>query len=538
MKTEEEILQLLKDIENYHVERTISTNDMAKFCEAICAFSNDMPNSGECGYLIIGAKDDGTLSGLKVTDKLYKTITAIRSDGNILPYPSMSVFKYSFPKGDLLVVEVVPYKFPPVKFRDRTWIRIGPRKDTATEAEERALRERRKANLLSFETFPCLGATLDDLDVNLFQTKYLPAVVDDDMLATEQRDVKHQMTALRFYNLEEDCPTYAAIILFGRKPEYYLPGAYIQYVYFDGLDNSAEIVNEHKFSGSLVKILESLDTFIQSSIIEKTPKPISALREKLVYNYPVWAIRELLMNAVMHRDYQSNTPIKFYQYKDRIEIDNAGGLYGNAKPENFPNVNDYRNPIIAEAMKALGYVNRYNRGIARVQKDLNDNGNGSAVFSVGNITVFNVNVSDAIFLFNKEKIELANMDRDLVNEVLYRPFESSNILLQKELDCNYLSLLNTIDKVLLGQLSEKRTYDILHALISGALNRKVLLEDVLHMSNQYYSYNRYIQPLLDLRLLTLTVNDKPRSPKQRYRLTNLGYCLLKSYWEKEQKEGL
>lgn len=150
---------------------------------------------------------------------------------------------------------------------------------------------------------------------------------------------------------------------------------------FDGNDNAADIVNEHKFTGCLLDTLPKLDTFIETAIIEKRPKPVTILREKTVYNYPKWAIRELLMNAVMHRDYQSNTPIKFYQYADRIEIDNAGGLYGNAKPENFPNVNDYRNPIIAEAMKSLGYVNRYNRGIVRVQKELRENGNLEARFS-------------------------------------------------------------------------------------------------------------------------------------------------------------
>ena len=74
------------------------------------------------------------------------------------------------------------------------------------------------------------------------------------------------------------------------------------------------------------------------------------LQEKILVNYPQWAIRELLMNAVMHRDYRSNTPTKFYQYKDRLEIVNPGGLYGNARPENFPDVNDYRNPVIAEAL--------------------------------------------------------------------------------------------------------------------------------------------------------------------------------------------
>lgn len=57
---------------------------------------------------------------------------------------------------------------------------------------------------------------------------------------------------------------------------------------------------------------------------------------------------------------------------------NPGGLYGNARPENFPRVNDYRNPVIAEALRVMGYVNKFNRGIARVQKDLVDNGNGIA----------------------------------------------------------------------------------------------------------------------------------------------------------------
>jgi ATP-dependent DNA helicase RecG len=75
-----------------------------------------------------------------------------------------------------------------------------------------------------------------------------------------------------------------------------------------------------------------------------------ALKEKTQYNFPQWAIRELLMNAIMHRDYESNAPVKFYQFTDRIEIVNPGGLYSNVRSENFPNVNDYCNPVIAEAM--------------------------------------------------------------------------------------------------------------------------------------------------------------------------------------------
>ena len=98
------------------------------------------------------------------------------------------------------------------------------------------------------------------------------------------------------------------------------------------------------------------------------------------------------MNASMHRDYQSNMPIRLYQFDDHIEIMNAGGLYGEARPENFPLVNDYRNPIIAEAMKGMKYLNMFNQGVRRVQEWLRKNGNGKAEFDVSMLTAFRVNV--------------------------------------------------------------------------------------------------------------------------------------------------
>lgn len=109
-------------------------------------------------------------------------------------------------------------------------------------------------------------------------------------------------------------------------------------------------------------------------------QPVSAAREENVVDYPDWATRELLMNAICHRDYCSNGPIQFYQYDDRIEIMNHGGLYGRANETNFPNVNDYRNIVVAEAMKVLGFVNRHSRGVLKVQKDLVTNENGMAIY--------------------------------------------------------------------------------------------------------------------------------------------------------------
>ncbi len=80
MLTKEELLELIRDLESSRAERTVSVNDTDKFCEAVCAFANDMPDSKQNGYLLVGVHDDGRLSGLKATDSLLKNLAAIRSD--------------------------------------------------------------------------------------------------------------------------------------------------------------------------------------------------------------------------------------------------------------------------------------------------------------------------------------------------------------------------------------------------------------------------------------------------------------------------
>lgn len=120
----------------------------------------------------------------------------------------------------------------------------------------------------------------------------------------------------------------------------------------------------------------------------------TAMREDPVSQYSAWALREFLMNAIIHRDYfWGNAPIKFYEYrKNRIEISSPGELFGRAKPDNFPFVNDYRNPLLAEAMKILGMVNKYNRGIAKANKELEKNGNPRAQFDINKLTEFRVTI--------------------------------------------------------------------------------------------------------------------------------------------------
>jgi ATP-dependent DNA helicase RecG len=478
MISKEELQYLLNTTETYRVEKTISTGNTDKFCEAICAFSNDMPNSRKNGYLIIGANDDGSLSGLKVDDALMKKISAIRSDGNILPLPVMNTERFSFEGGDLLVAEVTPSLSTPVRYRGRTFIRIGPRKDIASAEEERILTERSTANLATFDVMPCREASLDDLYLDKIKAEYLPQAIDQDILVNDHRSIKEQLASLRLYNKDLDCPTFAAVILFGRTPKYYLLGCYIQYVHFDGYDKASDIINEKTFIGGLIDLLPKLDVFLDYSIVMQRPVPISILKEKMQYNYPKLALRELLMNACMHRDYQSNMPIRLYRFKDRIELMNAGGLYGEARPENFPNVNDYRNPVIAEGMKNMKYVNMFNRGIDRVQSMLKENGNQQALFDVNKLTVFEVTVKGT-------KEEDSQLYLHAGDKAGSKAGSKLNLIQEKILDfCDEPKSLKEI-------------------------------ADFLNYTDKYKLKKKYINLLLG-DLLRMTVPDKPTSNMQKY----------------------
>jgi len=128
MLTDEELGALYDDIESDRVERKQSISDTSKIRQAICAFSNDMPGHQEPGVLFVGVADDGTCVNFLIDDDLLLTLTAMRSDGSILPFPLMTVQKRSVRGCDVAVIEVTPSLRPPSRVNGRTWIRVGPRR--------------------------------------------------------------------------------------------------------------------------------------------------------------------------------------------------------------------------------------------------------------------------------------------------------------------------------------------------------------------------------------------------------------------------
>lgn len=389
---ETRLRELMGQLEADWIERTRSAEKYDKLAKATCAFANDFPNHGHPGYVLIGVDDKtGEAVGEHFGDDVLRKLGGLRSDGNIQPLPAMTVSRVSLSdaSGDVVIIEVHPSDMPPVRYDGQVWIRVGPRRAVASAQEERMLTERRVAQARTFDMRPCMEATVDDLALELFHT-YRARAIAPEVIEENHRPVKQQMASLRMFDLRQDCPTNAGILLFGKDPRFWIPGAYVQFLRVRGTDLADEIAQDKEISGDLLTVLRELDMLVDIQISSR-PVAETTLRERTVADYPRAALRELLMNAVMHRDYESNASVRFYWFEDRIEIQNPGGLYG-AAAHDFRRQSDYRNPVIAEAMKALGYVNKYGRGVIRAERELLQNRNPAPEFdfSAGSHSVVTV----------------------------------------------------------------------------------------------------------------------------------------------------
>lgn len=357
---------LMKDLESERVERTVSTDKTDKFAQAVCAFANDMSASGQPGYLLVGVTDEGTASGLRVSDQLLQNLAALRSDGNIQPLPAITVERVVLDAGEVAVVTVQPADLPPVRYKGQVWIRVGPRRAIASEQEERILSERRTNKHSSFDALPCREASMADLSIPLF-TAYRQKAVAAEVIAANHRHIAEQLASLRFYDLKADCPTFGGILAFCDRPTYFLPGAYVQWCRFRGTEMVEKPIDQGEIRGDLFSIVREVEIYAKASI-RNVLRNVTAMQEELVPSYPFAALRELLFNAIIHRDYQDTAPIRFFWFDDHVRIYNPGGLYGLVTPQTLTTRSGYRNPIVAETLKTFGFINRFGYGIQMVQR--------------------------------------------------------------------------------------------------------------------------------------------------------------------------
>jgi ATP-dependent DNA helicase RecG len=385
--TDPELETMLSDLESDLVERKESFKGDApqKVREAVCAFGNDLPDHRRAGVVFIGARDDGAPSSLKVTDELLRQLADIKTDGNTVPPPTLTVGKRVLRGAAMAVITVEPSDSPPVRYAGRVWIRIGPRRGIASAQDERILSEKRRYRDRPFDLFPVSSATLSDLNRLLFEEEYLPQAFARDVRDQNDRSYEQRLAATKMVaTADEPIPTVLGLLVLGIRTRDFLPGAYVQFLRINGRELADPIVDEQVIDGPISDLLRRVDDKL-SAHNRTTVDITSSSVERRRSAYPLAALQQLARNAVLHRAYEAtNAPVRLHWYDDRIEITNPGGPFGAVSVENFgqPGLADYRNPNLAEAMRVLGFVQRFGFGIPIARRELHNNGNPEPEFVV------------------------------------------------------------------------------------------------------------------------------------------------------------
>ena len=385
--TDEELMQIIAYGESDRVEfkQSLSGNASEKIREAICAFANDLPSYEKPGFVFIGVKDDKTIVGLSNAAQVIEQLSHMKSDGHILPLPSMTVEKHTLEDQEVVVVRVEPADSPPVRCKGVIRIRTGSRRDIATAQDERILTEKRRYKDIPFDLQPILTSDASDLNLIQFEHEYLPQAFASDILDANERTLEEQLAVTKMIaSVDEPISTVMGILVLGKNPQDFLPGAYVQFLKIDGNDLTDEILDSETIYGAISDQIRRLDDKLIAHnriAVDITSGPL----EKRTALYPIEAVQQITRNAIMHRTYEAtNAPVRVYWYNNRIEVLSPGGAFGSVTAANFgnPRFADYRNPNLAEAMRILGYVQRFGVGISIARRLLQESGHPELEFEV------------------------------------------------------------------------------------------------------------------------------------------------------------
>ena len=385
--TEAELLQIIATGEADCVEfkESLAGDAPTRIREAICAFANDLAGHEKPGLVFVGVKDDGTIGHLAVTDLLLQQLADMKTDGNIVPPPSLTVAKHTLQGKEVAVVAVQPSNSPPVRFKGAIHVRIGPRRGIATAQDERMLNEKRRYGDRPFDLQPIPTASLSDLNLTQFEHEYLTAAFSHEILAANDRSLHEQLAATKMIvAADQPTATVLGILAIGKNPQDFLPGAYVQFLRINGNEYADEIIDAQEIRGAIPELLRQLEEKLTAHNRIAVDVTTSYLEQRTEL-YPMEALHQITRNAVMHRTYEgTNAPVRVYWFNDRIEVMSTGGTFGSVTIESFgePGLVDYRNPNLADAMKTLGFVQRFDFGISIAKQQLAAAGHPEPEFDI------------------------------------------------------------------------------------------------------------------------------------------------------------
>ena len=325
--------------------------------EAIGAFSNTRG-----GHLFIGIADNSSLKGVQIGKKTLEDIAnRIQEATDPRLQPSIDTVKDE--KKQIICIKVNTGKSP-VSVRGRYFKRVG--KTVQRMSHEEIIQRLTRAYGASWDSTVETNVTVDELD---------SAEIDRFLVLAKQsgrRTIPEGTTSIellrKFELIEDGRPTRAALLLFGKNPENTAQSAFLKMGRFRSPTN---IVDDQEAHGSLISQLESAMGWFKQRLETKLVISGKPQRDTL-WEYPLNAIREAIINAVCHRDYTSDAHTQIRLYDDRLEIWNAGSLPTGLTPETLLKEHDSipRNRKIAEAFYNAGFIERWGSGILRIASEL------------------------------------------------------------------------------------------------------------------------------------------------------------------------
>jgi len=346
--------------EDSYTQFKVNITNSDKLAEELVAFSN-----ARGGLLIIGIDDNGVVVGVADKDirRLNQLIGNVIND-NVTPpiYPLVTIENIQNKK--LLVIEVEEGVSKPYSTNKGIYLtKAGSDKRKVSPDELRRLFAQSKKLYADEEILP----KTDRMDLNIELFYQFVANEDSDIYEGLKSNDLNLETILNNYNIMEGTHlTLAGNLIFGMMPQKFSPSFYIDCIYIVGDDiSSNHYLSEKRLKGTFKTLYEDSRRFIVSQLKHTQVEEDFNSNGKLEIDEIV--LSELIINAMIHRDYHINAPIKIIMFDDRVEIINPGKLTNSLTVDKIKRgISIHRNPILNSIAR---YVLKYSgrgSGIKRV----------------------------------------------------------------------------------------------------------------------------------------------------------------------------
>jgi ATP-dependent DNA helicase RecG len=362
---EEQLLMLIERGEDQSVEFKSSLKLRQDIGVAISAFAN-----AASGVILIGVSDDGEVTGVTVGRKTLEDFANwVKRNTDPQVYPDVKVRKVN--GKDLVQVSVKESDEKPVFFKDRAYQRVGKTNQrlSASKLRELAKQERVK---LHWDERICERATLDDIDEE--KVKRFLAMAKEERNLNIRPDISIGEALERLELARNGLLTNAAVLLFGKKPQRFFLQAETRCGRFKGTKPIKPFLDMKVFDGSVIDQVEmALDFTLRHINMAAWVEAGKAERQER-WEYPPDAIREAIVNAICHRDYEIAANVQVRIFDDRIEIWGCGSLLSPLTVESLsrehPSV--LRNPLIGRCFFLIGLIEQWGTGTNEIMEMCRD----------------------------------------------------------------------------------------------------------------------------------------------------------------------